>query len=253
MLMQQWLKIAGMSRMGFAVVGLPFGGDFHFGAETILAAVILLILILGFFWRKLGSHPAYGMGLLSLCTAAILADAWSRKGIGDSGTLLRGAVFVLVLIRFISKMRVGVQDPEETEHTSASAAISVVPPVLLASEKKAGNLPMMPIRDMVVVPGMKTPFLVGRKASIQALEYAMANDQKLFLATQQDAAAEDPKVTEIGQFGCICKVLQNLKMADGNFKILVEGVEMAKAIAVDDSRGFLFATLQNLDIKSETI
>lgn len=119
------------------------------------------------------------------------------------------------------------------------------------------KLPMMPVRDMVIVPGMRTPFVVGRESSVRALEYAEANNVGLFLATQHDDAVDAPRATEISKFGCVCRVLQCIKMTDGdfkgNFKVLVEGVEMAKAVAIDDSRGFFFATVQNLNVKGEAV
>jgi ATP-dependent Lon protease len=112
---------------------------------------------------------------------------------------------------------------------------------------------MMPVRDMVVVPGMTTPFVVGRESSVRALEYAKANNNEIFLATQHDDAVVDPRAAEISKFGCICKVLQSIKMADGNFKVLVEGLEMGKTLEIDDSKGFFFATVQGLNIKSEIV
>jgi ATP-dependent Lon protease len=115
------------------------------------------------------------------------------------------------------------------------------------------KLPMMPIRDMVIVPGMCTPFVVGRESSVRALEYAKANNGSIFLATQHDEATEAPKAAEISKFGCICRVSQSIKMSDGNFKVLVEGIEMGKVIAVDDSEGFFFATVQGLNIKAEAL
>jgi len=108
------------------------------------------------------------------------------------------------------------------------------------------NLPMMPVRDMVVIPGMVTPFVVGRESSVRALEYANAHNGEIFLATQHDANVECPKASEISQFGCICRVVQSIRMDDGHFKVLVEGIEMAKAVATDDSKGFFFATVQNI-------
>ena len=55
---------------------------------------------------------------------------------------------------------------------------------------------MMPIRDVVIFPYMMTPFVVGRESSVRALEYAMAGDKKIFLATQHDASVDEPKPGE---------------------------------------------------------
>jgi len=104
---------------------------------------------------------------------------------------------------------------------------------------------------MVVIPGMRTQFMAGRESSVRALEYAKTNNSNLFLATQHDDAVFDPKASEISKFGCICKVLESIETSDGHFKVLVEGIEMAKAFTTDDSKGFFFATVQGLDIRGE--
>ena len=59
------------------------------------------------------------------------------------------------------------------------------------------RVPMMPVRDMVIFPQMMTPFIVGREASVRALEEALAGDKKIFLATQHDASVEDRKSTRL--------------------------------------------------------
>jgi ATP-dependent Lon protease len=104
---------------------------------------------------------------------------------------------------------------------------------------------------MVVIPGMRTPLVVGREPSLRALEYAKTNNSNMFLATQHDEAVFDPKASEISKFGCVCKVLESIETPDGHFKILVEGIEMAKAVATDDSKGFFFATVLGLDAQGE--
>src|ERR1017187_1404569 len=96
------------------------------------------------------------------------------------------------------------------------------------------RLPMMPIRDMVIFPYMMTPFVVGRESSVRALEEALLGDRKIFLATQHDAAVDEPKAKEIYQVGSICIIVQSVKMPDGNIKVLVEGVERAKSVEVND-------------------
>ncbi|MGO9316975.1 MAG: LON peptidase substrate-binding domain-containing protein [Terracidiphilus sp.] len=113
------------------------------------------------------------------------------------------------------------------------------------------TLPMIPIRDMVIVTGMTIPLMVGRESSVRALEYADANNTSILFASQHDDAVDAPRATEISKYGCVCKVLQSIKMTDGNFKVLVEGHEMAKAVAIDDRRGFFIATVQSLNIKGE--
>ena len=106
------------------------------------------------------------------------------------------------------------------------------------------KLPMMPIRDMVIFPHMVTPFVVGRESSVRSLEEALSGDRKIFLATQHDAGIDEPTAKEIFQVGTICNIVQSVKMPDGNIKVLVEGVERAKASEITDADGFFVATLR---------
>src|SRR6201998_2799201 len=106
------------------------------------------------------------------------------------------------------------------------------------------KLPMMPIREMVIFPYMMTPFVVGRLSSVRALEEALTGDRKIFRATQHDASVDEPKAKEIYQVGTICNIVQSVKMPDGNIKVLVEGVERAKATEITDVDGFFVATVR---------
>src|SRR6202167_4141269 len=106
------------------------------------------------------------------------------------------------------------------------------------------KLPMMPIRDMVIFPYMMTPFVVGRESSVRALEEALTGDRKIFLATQHDASIDEPKAKDVYQVGSICNIVQSVKMPDGNIKVLVEGVERAKSLEVNDTDGFFVATVR---------
>jgi len=105
-------------------------------------------------------------------------------------------------------------------------------------------LPMMPIRDMVIFPQMMTPFVVGRESSVRALEEALNGDRKIFLATQHDASVDEPRPEDIYATGTIGNIVQSVKMPDGNIKVLVEGVERARAVEVTDADGFFVATVQ---------
>ena len=106
------------------------------------------------------------------------------------------------------------------------------------------QLPMMPIRDVVIFPYMMTPFIVGRESSVRALEEALATEKKIFLATQHDASVDDPKPNQIHQVGTIANIVQSVKLPDGNIRVLVEGVERARVIRVDTSEGFFRASLR---------
>ena len=113
------------------------------------------------------------------------------------------------------------------------------------------KLPMMPIRDVVIFPSMMTPFVVGRESSVRALEEALAADKKIFLATQHDASVDEPKPNEIYQVGTIVNIVQSLKLADGNIKVLVEGIERAKILQVTDGDGFFEATVRTVKYNAE--
>jgi ATP-dependent Lon protease len=114
------------------------------------------------------------------------------------------------------------------------------------------RLPMMPIRDVVIFPHMMTPFVVGREASVRALEEALAADKKIFLATQHDASIDDPRPDEIYSVGTIANIVQSLKLSDGNIKVLVEGVERARVVSVAADEGFFRATVRTFATKLET-
>jgi ATP-dependent Lon protease len=103
---------------------------------------------------------------------------------------------------------------------------------------------MMPIRDMVIFPHMMTPFVVGRESSVRALEEALNGERKIFLATQHDARIDEPRPDEIYQVGTVGNIVQSVRMPDGNIKVLVEGIERARAVEINDSDGFFVATVK---------
>jgi ATP-dependent Lon protease len=108
------------------------------------------------------------------------------------------------------------------------------------------KLPMMPIRDVVIFPYMMTPFIVGRESSVRALEEALASDRKIFLATQHDASIDEPKPGEIYQVGTIANIVQNLKLPDGNIKVLVEGVERGRILKLTNTEGYFEAEVRTV-------
>jgi ATP-dependent Lon protease len=106
------------------------------------------------------------------------------------------------------------------------------------------TLPMVPIRDVVLFPYMMIPFVIGRPASVKALEIAFNSDKRIFLATQHDASVDDPKPNEIYSVGTIANIVQSLRLPDGNIKVLVEGVERAKAVQISEEDRYLRAVLK---------
>src|SRR6201998_4610709 len=113
------------------------------------------------------------------------------------------------------------------------------------------RVPMMPVRDMVIFPQQMTPFIVGREASVRALEEALAGDKKIFLSTQHDASVDDPKPEEIYAVGTLANIVQSVKLPDGNIKVLVEGVERARALSIATEEGFFRATVRLLGQRIE--
>src|SRR6202167_952775 len=87
--------------------------------------------------------------------------------------------------------------------------------------------PVLPLRDIVVFPHMIVPLFVGREKSIRALEEVMKADKAILLATQQNAADDDPATDAIFATGTLARVLQLLKLPDGTVQVLVEGVARA--------------------------
>ena len=114
------------------------------------------------------------------------------------------------------------------------------------------RVPMMPVRDMVIFPQQMTPFIVGREASVRALEEALAGDKKIFLSTQHDASIDDPKPEEIYAVGTLANIVQSVKLPDGNIKVLVEGVERARSLSISTEEGFFRANLRLLTGRIET-
>ena len=103
---------------------------------------------------------------------------------------------------------------------------------------------MVPIRDVVIFPFMMVPFVIGRESSVQALESALHGDKRIFLATQHDATVDNPKPAEIYQVGTISNIVQSLKLPDGNTKVLVEGIERARILQLNEEDGYWKANLR---------
>jgi len=114
------------------------------------------------------------------------------------------------------------------------------------------SLPMMPIRDVVIFPHMMTPFVVGRGASILALEEALAGDKRIFLATQHDPSVDDPKPNEIYQVGTVANIVQSLKLPDGNIKVLVEGIDRGRILKISNEDGYFRVSIQTKAFRTVT-
>ena len=102
-----------------------------------------------------------------------------------------------------------------------------------------GTYPVLPLRDIVVFPHMIVPLFVGREKSVRALEEVMKADKPILLATQKNAADDDPATDAIFAIGTFATVLQLLKLPDGTVKVLVEGASRARIKALSADRGLL--------------
>ena len=96
------------------------------------------------------------------------------------------------------------------------------------------ELPLLPLRDVVVFPHMVIPLFVGRPKSIKALELAMEADRRIMLVAQKAAAKDEPSVSDMFEVGCVSTILQMLKLPDGTVKVLVEGQQRAQVNAIED-------------------
>ena len=118
------------------------------------------------------------------------------------------------------------------------------------------QLPLLPLRDVVVYPHMVLPLFVGREKSIEALEDAMANDKQVLLVAQRHAADDNPGADDIYQVGTVSNILQLLKLPDGTIKVLVEGGYRAAVDTVDDDERFAVAGVREIvsdDIPEDVI
>ena len=97
------------------------------------------------------------------------------------------------------------------------------------------TLPLLPLRDVVVFPHMVIPLFVGRPKSIKALEAAMEAGRQIMLVAQKAAGKDEPKPDDMFEIGCVSSILQMLKLPDGTVKVLVEGLQRAKTLAIRDT------------------
>jgi ATP-dependent Lon protease, bacterial type len=101
------------------------------------------------------------------------------------------------------------------------------------------NLPLLPLRDIVVFPSMVIPLFVGRDKSINALNDVMTSEKKILLVTQKNSETDDPKRNDIFNYGCESRILQLLKLPDGTVKVLVEGIKRVKILDFVENTNFI--------------
>jgi len=109
------------------------------------------------------------------------------------------------------------------------------------------ELPVLPLRDVVVYPHMVIPLFVGREKSVRALEIAMEGDKRILLVAQRSPDVDDPQAGDLYSIGTVATVLQLLKLPDGTIKVLVEGASRAEIVNVTDREGLLIGFVRTLD------
>ncbi|HJV84892.1 MAG TPA: endopeptidase La [Noviherbaspirillum sp.] len=109
------------------------------------------------------------------------------------------------------------------------------------------QLPLLPLRDVVVFPHMVIPLFVGRPKSIKALEAAMEQGKSIMLAAQKAAAKDEPSADDIYEIGCVANILQMLKLPDGTVKVLVEGAQRARIHHISELETHFVADLTPIE------
>ncbi len=111
----------------------------------------------------------------------------------------------------------------------------------------ARKIPLLPVRDLVLFPGVIVPLFVGRPRSLKALEEAMLHDKTVLVVAQRDMTVEDPEPEDIFETGTVTTVLQMLRLPDGTTKVLVEGMSRASVLDVEIERDTYFARVETVE------
>ncbi len=112
---------------------------------------------------------------------------------------------------------------------------------LETNEPQSAEVPVLPLRDVVVYPHMVIPLFVGRDKSIQALDAAMQDNKQILLVAQKSADIDDPNIEDVHEIGTLATILQLLKLPDGTIKVLVEGAQRAHIEGMKESGDFFVA------------
>src|SRR5688572_11172043 len=102
-------------------------------------------------------------------------------------------------------------------------------------------LPVLPMPDMVVFPYMIVPLFVNRERGAKAVDQALAENRMILLVSQKNANVDDPKATDLHDFGTVSVIMRMLKMPDGRVRILVQGFSRAQVEFYDESQAFITA------------
>ena len=113
------------------------------------------------------------------------------------------------------------------------------------------QIPVLPLRDIVVFPNMVAPLFVGREQSVNALNHVMKGDKKIFLLSQKNSKVDNPNKENLYSFGTVAKIIQLLKLPDGTLKVLVEGVYRAKVSKINFNKEFITASITEINQKTK--
>jgi ATP-dependent Lon protease len=110
-----------------------------------------------------------------------------------------------------------------------------------------GNIPVLPVRDIVVFPYMIIPLFVGREISIKAIENALSSNRMILLLTQKDLSVENPVSADLYSIGTVGMIIRMLKLPDGRVKVLVQGLSKARATHFTQSEPFIAADIEKIE------
>lgn len=102
--------------------------------------------------------------------------------------------------------------------------------------------PLIPLRDMVVLPGMMVHFDIGRSMSIKAVEKAIVKDQKVFLTLQKDENVQEPGIDDINVAGCVSQIKQVVKLSNGILRVYFEGLSRAVITELEEADAIIAVT-----------
>ncbi len=106
------------------------------------------------------------------------------------------------------------------------------------------RVPLLPVRDLVLFPGVIVPLFVGRPRSLKALEEAMLHDRTVLVVAQKDMSVEDPEPEDLYEVGVLTNIMQMLRLPDGTTKVLVEGVSRASILGITVENDTAFASVE---------
>lgn len=109
------------------------------------------------------------------------------------------------------------------------------------------QLPLLPLRDVVIFPYMIYPLLIGRQMTVNALQEAMVRDKIVYLVTQKDPGIDNPTKTDLYSVGVVARILQVMKLPNGTIKVLIEGLFRARMLSMKKSGGYYMSRIHVIE------